>query len=146
MALILSPEPGIYSGANLTVNIGKTSDIVEYAVTQDGIPPVIAKYIAYDNLTPKNPFIATVEDGLGNVLMDGGFPKWYNADCNDTWATYAQLSPSFKYLYDAIDFISNNAKVVAGNRKVLIIGDHVGGDSYAIKSVTANGFKKSITI
>ena len=144
MALILSPEPGIYSGANLTVNIGKTSDIVEYAVTQDGIPPVIAKYIAYDNLTPKNPFIATVEDGLGNVLMDGGFPKWYNANCNDTWATYAQLSPSFKYLYDAIDFISNNAKVVAGNRKVLIIGDHVDGDSYAIKSVTANGFKKSI--
>lgn len=144
MALILSPEPGIYSGANLTVHIGKTSDIVEYAVTQDGIPPVIAKYIAYDNLTPKNPFIATVEDGLGNVLMDGGFPKWYNANCNDTWETYAQLSPSFKYLYDAIDFISNNAKVVAGNRKVLIIGDHVGGDSYAIKSVTANGFKKSI--
>ena len=75
MGMNLTPEPGIYSGSTITINISKTSDIQEYAVTQNGIPPVIAKYIAYDSLTPANPFIATVEDGLENILLDGGFPK-----------------------------------------------------------------------
>lgn len=144
MGLILSPEPSIVTGSILTINITKQSDVESYAITSNGIPPVIAKYIAYDNLSPANPFIATVEDGLGNILLDGGFPKWYNTNCNTAWASYADLSPSFKYLYDAIDFISNKTKVNAGNKKILILGDHLVSDSYAIKSTIANGFKTSI--
>jgi len=42
-------------------------------------PPAISKYIAYDQLTPPNPFIAVTQDGRGNVVYDGGFPKFYNA-------------------------------------------------------------------
>ena len=82
MGMIINPPPSIVSGSSLTISLDKTSDVSEYAVTFDGIPPVLAKYIAYDNLTPQNPFIATVEDGLGNILLDGGFPKWYNTNCN----------------------------------------------------------------
>lgn len=41
-------------------------------------PPAISKYIAYDQLTPPNPFIAVTQDGHGNVVYDGGFPKFYN--------------------------------------------------------------------
>ena len=85
MAMILNPNPGIFTGSNISVNISTTPDIELFAITTDGIPPVIAKYIAYDNLSPANPFIATVEDGLGNILLDGGFPKWYNDNCNSSW-------------------------------------------------------------
>ena len=146
MGLILSPEPSIVTGSTLTVNITKQNDVEAFAVTTNGIPPVIAKYIAYDNLSPANPFIATVEDGLGNILLDGGFPKWYNDNCNSGWTTYAQLSPSYKYLYDAIDFISNKTKVLSGNKKILIIGDTETTSNYSIKDANLGrgGFKLSI--
>ena len=146
MALVLSPEPGIYSGSNITLNINKTSDVAEYMVSMNGIPPVLAKYIAYDNLTPQNPFIATVEDGLGNVLLDGGFPKWYNDNCSDAWTTYAHLSPTYKYLYDAIDFVSNKTKVGSGNKNILILGDQEPAYNYSIKDAGSGrgGFKKSL--
>ena len=146
MGMNLTPESGIYSGSTININVTKTSDVLEYAVTQNGIPPVIAKYIAYDNLSPANPFIATVEDGLGNILLDGGFPKWYNDNCSDTWTTYAHLSPSYKYLYDAIDFISNNTKVGSGNKKILVLGDQEPESYYSIKDAGSGrgGFKKSI--
>lgn len=144
MGLIFSPEPVIVNGSNLTINITKPVDVESYAYTTNGIPPVIAKYIAYDNLTPKNPFIATVEDGLGNILLDGGFPKWYNNACNISWSTYLDLSPSFKYLYDAIDFISNKQKVNSGNKKILILGDKDPDTHYSIKNTDPYGFKTSI--
>ena len=139
MSMVLSPEPGIFAQSTLTVNVSKTSDIAEYTISSNGIPPVIAKYIAYDNLTPKNPFIATVEDGLGNVLLDGGFPKWYNSYYNAA-ATYAALPASSKYLYDGLTFISNKTKVAAGNKKILILGDANVSENYSIKSGEASGF------
>lgn len=146
MAMILNPNPGIFTGSNISVNISTTPDIELFAITTDGIPPVIAKYIAYDNLSPANPFIATVEDGLGNILLDGGFPKWYNDNCNSSWATYSELSPVFKYLYDAIDFISNKTKVNNLNKKILILGDQEQELNYSIKDGGSGrgGFKLSI--
>ena len=146
MGLILSPEPTITSGSSLQITVTKTTDIESYVVTTDGTPPVLAKYIAYDNLVPQNPFIATVEDGLGKVLMDGGFPKWYNDNCSDSWTTYSDLSPSYKYLFDAIDFISNKNKVNAGNKKILVLGDVESTSNYSIKDAGSGrgGFQKSI--
>lgn len=49
---------------------------LQYSV--NGAPPSISKYVAYDNLVPPNPFIAVTQDGNGNVVYDGGFPKFYN--------------------------------------------------------------------
>ena len=146
MGMILEPGPSIHIGSEILLNISKTPDIESYAVTTDGTPPVLAKYIAYDNLVPQNPFIATVEDGLGKVLLDGGFPKWYNGHCDPNWTTYNDLVPSFKYLYDAISFIENKTKVQAGNKKVLILGDATIDYSYSIKDPypERGGFNLSI--
>ena len=146
MGMILTPEPIIKTGSSIQITVAKTTDIESYVVTTDGTPPVLAKYIAYDNLVPQNPFIATVEDGLGKVLLDGGFPKWYNDNCSDSWTTYANLSPSFKYLFDAIDFISNKTKVNAGNKKILVLGDAESTSNYSIKDAGSGrgGFQKSI--
>lgn len=146
MPMILTPEPSISTGSSIQVTVAKTTDIESYTVTTDGTPPVLAKYIAYDNLVPQNPFIATVEDGLGKVLMDGGFPKWYNDNCNDAWTTYSDLGPSFKYLGDALDFLSNPTKTNSGNKKVLVLGDQISTGNYAVKDSGSGrgGFKKSI--
>ena len=126
--LILNPSPGFYNEPiSLNIKIDTSLPASErpefFLVTDNGIPPALAKYICYDSLNPPNPFIATVEDGLGNILLDGGWPKWYNIYVNSGWTTYTQLSATYKYMYDAIDFISNKKKVQAGNKKVLIICD-----------------------
>ena len=144
MGMLLTPEPCIATGSSIQISVAKTSDIESYAVTTDGTPPVLAKYIAYDNLVPQNPFIATVEDGLGKVLMDGGFPKWYNDNYNSGWTSYSNLSPSYKYLFDALNYISNASKVAAGNKKVLIIGDAINGESYNIVSSGSGCFHTSL--
>lgn len=144
MSLTLTPPPALYTGGKIDITITPDSNVEVFAYTTNNIPPVIAKYIAYDNLSPKNPFIATVEDGRGNILLDGGFPKWYNLQSNPNWTTYAQLSASYKYLYDAIDFISNKTKVASGNKKILIIGDANSGESYNILDSTGNCFRTSL--
>jgi hypothetical protein len=144
MEIILNPEPSIINTDTLIVEASPSNDILEYAVTTDGIPPVIAKYIAYDNLTPANPFIATVEDGLGNVLMDGGFPKWYDQNCNTSWTTFDSLGPAYKYFGLALNYIANPEKVAIGNKKILIIGDANAGANYNIKGAGGSNFNKSI--
>lgn len=75
--LALSVAPGYYLEAqNASWVLGADVDFVSF--TKDGPSPAISKYIAYDTLTPPNPFIAVTQDGNGNVVYDGGFPKFYN--------------------------------------------------------------------
>lgn len=75
--LALSVAPGYYLEAqNASWVLGANVDFVSF--TKDGPSPAISKYIAYDTLTPPNPFIAVTQDGNGNVVYDGGFPKFYN--------------------------------------------------------------------
>jgi len=128
----------------ITVNFSVDSRVVNIAETQDGSNPTIAKYIAYDNLNPPNPFIATVQDGRGNVLFDGGFPKYYNMRVNSSWTSFSQLNDTFKYFHNALDWIANDDKVSEGNRKMLFLGDSNPGESYNIKQTGGSDFKTSI--
>ncbi len=110
----------------------------------NGIPPAISEYIAYDTLSPPNPFLAVTQDGKGNVVYDGGFPKFYNSKApavDDT--TFSQLTASFKFLYNALTFTANPDKVAQGNRSVLVIGDAISGQSYSVKDTTASSFRTS---
>jgi hypothetical protein len=75
--LALSVAPGYYLEAqNASWVLGADVDFVSF--NQNGPAPAVSKYIAYDTLTPANPFIAVTQDGNGNVVYDGGFPKFYN--------------------------------------------------------------------
>lgn len=131
--ITFNPAPGTYAtqqSVQATVDPAWASVIY----TTDGTAPTLAKYIAYDNLTPANPFIAVVQDGKGNAVFDGGFPKWYNNTvASATWTTFAEMNGACKYLANALQFISNPAKVAAGNKKVLFLGDADAGESYNIK-------------
>lgn len=121
------------------------SDAVNYiSFTQNGPQPAVSEYIAYDTLTPPNPFIAVTQDGRGNVVYDGGFPKFYNSAAPDASVTqFSQLSASFKFLWNALNFIANPVKVAAGNRKILLLGDKPDGTYWVKEEVISSGFATS---
>ncbi len=119
-------------------------DVAWVSYTVDGRTPTKAQYIAYDQLDPPNPFIAVTQDGRGNAVFDGGFPKFYNMYAPAAGAGFAQMNGSFKFLYNAINFCANPTKVAAGNKKVLIIGDAASGaEHYSITTTTSTGFLTS---
>lgn len=69
--------PGYYLNS-LTVNMQLAAGVQSLQYSVNGGAPSISKYVAYDTLSPPNPFIAVTQDGRGNVVYDGGFPKFYN--------------------------------------------------------------------
>jgi len=139
--IVLTPPPSIYKDKT-TIEVLFSSNVQNY-IDSNTDAPTLAKYIAYDNLTPKNPFIATVQDGKGNIIFDGGFPKWYNTNYNTGWSAFSELSASFKYLYNAINFIIDKKKIKT-NKEILIIGNANTNDHYCVKNTTSTGFKTSI--
>ncbi|PTY93109.1 hypothetical protein B5V90_03215 [Heyndrickxia sporothermodurans] len=145
MALItLNPAPTIFDSAT-TVQTSQDTQVATVVFSTDGSAPTLAKNLAYDTLSPPNPFISVVQDGKGNCLFDGGFPKWYNTYYNSAWASFADLNNTYKYFYNALDFIANKSK----SKKVLFIGDlPMNSDgsypNYHVRSSTTNGFRTSI--
>lgn len=89
--------PGIFP-APFTLNmlIAANVDKLQYSLNQG--TPAISKYVAYDTLKPPNPFIAVTQDGRGNVVYDGGFPKYYNEKA----PTPGSLNYNRPYFKDAI--------------------------------------------
>lgn len=139
--LQLSIPPGFYLEPQVASwQLGPGVDYVVF--NQGGAPPAISKYIAYDTLTPANPFIAVTQDGTGNVVYDGGFPKLYNNMAPAAGATFAQMSGAFKFVHNALKWIANPEKVAAGNNKILVLGDGI--NNYNIKGSNPNDFKISI--
>lgn len=127
----------------VTPPAGTTLASVAFSI--NGPQPSISRYIAYDTLTPPNPFIAVTQDGLGNVVYDGGFPKFYNGQSGGLLptSTFEQMPSQYKYMHNAINFVANPVKIAAGNRKVLFLGDVSAGGSYAVKSTDNTGFRTS---
>ena len=106
--LTLSVAPGYYLEAqNASWVLGEKVDFVSF--TKDGPSPAISKYIAYDTLVPPNPFIAAAQDGNGNVVYDGGFPKFYNVVAPEAGID-SLFSMEYKggQLYDIVVDVSTN--------------------------------------
>lgn len=140
--------PGYYLSA-MTVNMRLAAEVQSLRYSVNGGAPAISKFIAYDTHTPANPFIAVTQDGRGNVVYDGGFPKFYNSAAPGAdITTFGQLTASFKYFYNAMKFIENKEKIAIGNNKILLVGDAINGvhTNYQVKdSVTGGGFAKTFT-
>lgn len=138
------PPSTYFSPQTVHLQFAPTVGLVSYTV--NGIQPTLSEYIAYDTLTPPNPFIAVTQDGKGRVVYDGGFPKFYNAGAPAAGTPFAGLSASFKYLYNAVNWTANPTKVAAGNKKVLILGDvnESSGSPFAVKSTGGFGFYTSL--
>lgn len=137
-------EPGHYSSlSKVTLSVESPIASLAYSVGSEP-PPAISQYIAYDDLVPPNPFLAVTQDGLGNVVYDGGFPKFYNQRVPNDNYTFDTLPAGHKFLHNAILFCANPEKVAQGNRKVLVIGDRT--STYRIDGYTSSDFGKSIDI
>lgn len=76
-AISFSKEPGYYLEPG-SVSLVLTPNVKNVQYTQNAGAPSISKYVAYDQSSPPVPFIAVTQDGKGNVVYDGGFPKFYN--------------------------------------------------------------------
>jgi len=136
-------EPRYYSTTQ-TINWTANPSVRQVASSINSLPPAISEYIAYDTLNPPNPFLAVTQDGKGNVVYDGGFPKFYNTNGPlSTDTTFGDLNGSFKFLYNALNFTANPEKVAAGNKKVLAFGDAILGQSYSLKGTNASDFRTS---
>lgn len=127
----------------VTLPPGQTLFRVSY--NRNGLFPALSEYIAFDTLTPPNPFIAVTQDGLGRVVYDGGFPKFYNNVVGTGQTTFAQLPAQLKYLHNAILWVMNPAKVAGGNRKVLAIGDATTSENYTLGRTRSTDFTNMFT-
>lgn len=137
--------PGYYL-EGITVNVDFDQSVINVVQNLDGIPPALSKYIAYDTLTPANPFLAVTQDGRGNVVYDGGFPKFYNTSGSPAGSTtFAELNAAGKFFYNAMNFIANPTKVAAGNRKILIVGDKT-VSPYWVKGSEASDFFNTFSL
>lgn len=155
--IIASIEPGRYpTGQTLTVTFPQGTR--KAIVTRTDKAPILTEVLAYDTgpITPnpppsqggtgpvgpsvERPFLVVTQDGKGNVVYDGGFPKFYNnslKNAQDQWpatlpSTFAELTGASKYMYNAFNFCANKSKVGNGNRKVLLINNADRGYDYYI--------------
>jgi hypothetical protein len=140
-------EPGAYTGGR-SVTVHFPAGARKAIITRDDRSPVLTEILAYDTgyILPipsrsdgtgdgaivNRPFTAVTQDGRGNVVYDGGFPKFYNVHIkNANGGTYpatlpttlAGLPPASKYLLNALNFIANPRKVAQGNRKILFLNN-----------------------
>lgn len=143
----ITPQAGYYKGTSKAISIAFDQSVTDrYAYSIDpNVPLSVSTYIAYDTLSPPNPFLAVTQDGRGRVVYDGGFPKFYNGTWNSA-TTFAGLIASHKFLHNAISWVASTSKVAAGNKKVLIVGDCF-NDSihYSVKSTGTDGFYTTLT-
>lgn len=135
-------EPGSYLDPQ-TVTLSLSSEVDYVNFTVNGATPAISEYIAYDTLSPPNPFIAVTQDGKGRVVYDGGFPKLYNNTAPAEGTGFSGLSAAHKYIHNAFKWIANPSKVAQGNKKILILGDRSSG-SYLIKGTAASDFNTTL--
>lgn len=151
--IVTSLIPGHYPAAKqLTITF--PGNARKAIITNGTQPPTITDVIAYDDgpITPvppsstnpgptvKRPFLTVTQDGKGNVVYDGGFPKFYNRmlRVNNVWPASLpnqreQLPPAAQYLINELQFIANPKKVNLGNRKVLFVNNTYRTESYNIK-------------
>jgi len=155
--IITSLDPGQYTGAQ-TLTVTFPANTRKAIITRDDRSPVLTEILAYDRgyiqPIPSNPdpaigegpivdrpFLAVTQDGRGNVIYDGGFPKFYNSHIRvangGTYpatlpTTLAGLAPACRYLLNALSFIANPRKVAQGNRKILFLNNTTRTGQYNI--------------
>jgi hypothetical protein len=143
--IISDKVPGWYGGT-LDVTVTFPGNVRKALVTRGEVAPVLSEIIAYDKdptTQAPRPFLAVTQDGRGNVVYDGGFPKYYNDNVVGTPTTFAQLSGSCKFFHNALKFCANPIKVAQGNNKVLIVGNTLATESFNHKFSVVNNIGPS---
>ena len=138
-SITLTPAPGLTVESTLSIALSGSgySTILASTTSQ----PTFAKNIAYDEFG--NPFLSVVQDGKGNVFFDGGFPKYYNAVWSPTYTSFGAMTNQLKLLYNAMKWCAEGN--VTASTKILLFGDALAAEPYAVKSAAAEGFSTTFT-
>ena len=138
-SITLTPAPGLTVESTLSIALSGSgySTILASTTSQ----PTFAKNIAYDEFG--NPFLSVVQDGKGNVFFDGGFPKYYNAVWSPTYTSFGAMTNQLKLLYNAMKWCAEGNVTVS--TKILLFGDALAAEPYAVKSAAAEGFSTTFT-
>src|SRR5690606_18350244 len=137
MATLNKPQ-GTYKKP-VSVGWNPTAEDDTVIFTVNGLSPTLSEVIAYDDNEARTPFLAVTQDGLGRVVYDGGFPKYYNNQA--TGARPASLTASFRFLLNAINWVHNPAR----QKKVLILGDAAPGEHYCVAGNNGDDFYVSLS-
>lgn len=137
---------GYYLSA-FTARMILSGNVQSLQFSVNGAPPSISKYVAYDQLVPPNPFIAVTQDGTGNVVYDGGFPKFYN-NTAPVAGINASITMEFKatctgqvgtenlYYYNA--FTNKNVTIATGDKLVYDMFQNSALAKVGLDAITAN--------
>ncbi len=146
MSDITFDVPEGYYLTPFVANMVLSENVESLQFSVNGAPPSISKYVAYDNLNPPNPFIAVTQDGTGNVVYDGGFPKFYNTGAPGVLATpsismdvvakWKTVTEGESYAY--ILFSDKEVTVSIGDRLVYEVFQNNTSSFVGIDAVTAN--------
>lgn len=140
VSISLTPAPGLFVGQT-SATVSMTASGYSTILASTTAQPTFAKNIAYDEFG--NPFLSVVQDGKGNVFFDGGFPKYYNAIWSPTYTTFGAMTNQLKLLYNAMKWCAEGN--VTPNTNILLFGDAVIGEPYAVKDTAGSGFTTCIT-
>lgn len=125
MSDITFDVPEGYYLTPFAANMVLSENVESLQFSVNGAPPSISKYVAYDTLKPPNPFIAVTQDGNGNVVYDGGFPKFYNSGAPGVPAT-PSISMDVVAKCDAITEDESYAYILFSDKEVTVsIGDRL---------------------
>lgn len=134
-----------YYLSTFTARMILSGNVQSLQFSVNGAPPSISKYVAYDQLVPPNPFIAVTQDGTGNVVYDGGFPKFYN-NVAPVAGINASISMEFKatctgqvgtenlYYYNA--FTNKNVTIATGDKLVYDIFQNSANARVGLDAIT----------
>ncbi len=144
---VLEGGSGVKNTIELDISLNKSLDFpVTYSYnTQDVTTSSVldtAENLVYDQ--HGNPFISVVDNaGGGKLIFDGGFPKYYNTNWdNSPQDSFENLTSQFKFMHNIVKWIGDTHK---SRGKILLYGDRVEGNThYHVKETGTYGFARSI--
>lgn len=127
--LTLNPPPGRYATQQY-VDITGPSNLRIRASDSSADPLFVRTVASSDKDGTERPYVQIIDDGLGRVILDGAFTKFYNSRAAD--------GPN-GYFANALKYLNKRA-----TKRALILGDRIlgegGADSYSVKGTTASAF------
>lgn len=136
--ITFTPPPGQYSTPTVDVSVTAPAGYRgSYAI--DGYP-LLVQTISGSNKYPALglvPYIQTVSDGLGKLVLDGAFTKFYNSRWTGA-PSYSQLTDNEKVLCNFITYILD------GGDKLLVLGDRDVNEAYSVLSNQSSSFHQTL--
>ena len=137
--LTLNPPPGLYPEAQ-AVTVTAANPNLRVLWSDTAADPLFVRTVASSPKTgEERPYVQVIDDGLGAVILDGAFSKYYNGRIG----TLAE-GPTRKYFINAMKYLNRKGRT-SGSKKALLINDasiadNGGAGAYSVMSGVSSGF------